>query len=214
MAAASRHYESKRRMAEDLFRVLTHDELAFATKRAVLEQIQIEWPEWYGKFDSAARKRTWLPQASQRDVPATLTSYGKAPKAGCPYWSKSALEAYNKDDPRTVYQFEHAVPRSVIREHVIGQSPYTRRESTEKQSEPWRPPFTNADEVYDFLDRRCIGVVVLTTESDLLPRSTFPGKLADWHNVDPWARYRRAGNGKATIPVYCLTDGRIVVTAD
>lgn len=214
MAAASRHYESKRRMTEDLFRVLQQDEFAFATRRAVLEQIQIEWPEWYGKFDAAARKRSWLRHTSRSDVSATLVSYHKVPTTGCPYWSQSALEAYNKDEPRAVYHFEHAVPLSVIRDYVIGPSPYKESKATEMPFEPWRSPFMNANEVYDFLERLCIGVVMLRQESDLLPKSTFPGTLADWRNVDPWARYRRAGNGNATIPVYCLIDGHAVVTAD
>ncbi|SAL49393.1 hypothetical protein [Caballeronia concitans] len=197
-------------MANDLFNVLATDAFSFGTKRAVVEQVLADWPEWYGKHDRPVRGRTWPMAKNARDeANAIARQSAERPLAGCPFWSAGALKAYSASQPRDVYRFEHVVPRSVVRDFLLGQSPAAKQSDASPAAPPYR--FTSVPEAKEFLDRVCIGAVILKSEDAWLARSSIEGSLHDWRSLDPWSRYRRAAKDGRSITIVNLMDGSTVV---
>jgi hypothetical protein len=92
---------------------------------------------------------------------------------GCKYWSERAWA--RRDDKTKMLRHDHAVPKKILIAEL------------RKLSGTATP-----DQIERLLGSYCIGVVITKEEDDLLNdnghRSTLPGE-----ELDPWARYRKAG---------------------
>ncbi|WP_321935184.1 hypothetical protein [Paraburkholderia sp. J8-2] len=201
---------TKRDIANDLFRIITNCDLAYATKLAVLEHVLAVWPEWSGKFDRFVRAN----HAVERELDMRRVSrteyyqYSKVPD-GVRYWSKSALAAWadGARESSKRFRFEHVVPRSVIRSYVLGPSPYKRG-----SSESWQGPLKSISDTRAFLETVCLGAIILRTEDKDLEPIEFSEDISRWGDMDVWVRYREANARRnACITVFDLATGERVV---
>jgi hypothetical protein len=195
-------------MARDLFRVTADKCLAYGTKEAVLEQIMEDWPEWAGKFDKFA----WPEYAAIRGVnlkrPESVYYDWNNVPGGCSFWSVGALARWQggvHSCSKETYHFEHVVPRNVIRNFVVG--PF----SFETSDEAWQVPFSSEGDTYKFLEKVCIGAVILPEENNLLDQRGFSGDLAKWQDIDPWERYNEVNRRNPGFVIYDLSQGKRVV---
>jgi len=95
--------------------------------------------------------------------------YGKY--QGCPWWS---VEASKQKEEKNIH--EHVIPKKVLIQALF---------SMDKPNER---------EVYDYLERHCIGVVVTKEEDKRLRDLKLGSKMPeDWNGEDVWARYQLAG---------------------
>lgn len=93
--------------------------------------------------------------------------YGKY--HGCKYWTENALKA--KDDLKSLIH-EHLVPKKILIKHLIN----------------LKSPQSN--EIYNFLEKYCIGVVVTKEEDKKINEAGLKSTMPEnWDNVDPWSRY-------------------------
>jgi hypothetical protein len=183
--AAPQHYASKEEMARDLFKVIQDDELSIGSKLAIAEQIFASWSEWWGKITSGGK------QKSPNEENSGNPSHGQ-------YWSAKALEQFRSSLPKkdTGFRFEHAVPRSILRAS-LGLAP----ESTLNRLKLTKLNFCDSKNLYAFLEKFCIGVVLLEKEQKNLDnphdklRSSMGETLnwSDWETNDfnPWLRYEK-----------------------
>ncbi|MDR9500401.1 MAG: hypothetical protein RI601_01255 [Desulfurivibrionaceae bacterium] len=92
---------------------------------------------------------------------------------GCKYWSSKALTS---GLPNRELVHEHIVPKRVLISSIINEIENT------------------PDEIHEYLERFCIGVVVTKDEDALLNDAGLRSKMpAHWNGSDPWARYNEVG---------------------
>jgi hypothetical protein len=90
---------------------------------------------------------------------------------GCKYWSVKAKESYLVDKGLI---HEHIVPKRILIDKLLNEIPY------------------NQQEIFNFLDVFCIGVVVTKDEDRALNNAGLKHKMPDsWDHKDPWARYKK-----------------------
>ena len=88
---------------------------------------------------------------------------------GCKYWSDEALKIKNR---QSMLIHEHVVPKKVLIDYLMG-----------KQN-------LSPKEIYEFLEKFCIGVVVTKAEDQTINNIGLRSKMpSDWDFEDPWARY-------------------------
>ncbi len=97
--------------------------------------------------------------------------YGK--HKGCKYWSINAQKV--ADNTKGLIH-EHIVPRKIIIDHIM---------NMKTPSEV---------ELFDYLEKNCIGVVVTKEEDKQLNKAGLNRKMpVEWDGQDPWARYKEVG---------------------
>lgn len=90
--------------------------------------------------------------------------------SGCKYWSEEALKIKNS---QAQLIHEHVVPKKVLIGYLM--------EKTK----------LSAQEIYKFLEKFCIGVVITKDEDQKINNEGLRSKMPnDWDYEDPWARYK------------------------
>lgn len=181
-STALQHYDEKIHMAEDLFAVHKDERLHFGTKIAVANQVFDSWSEWHGKIKKGGRERL-------ARSPLLKSAYGR-------YWSLGALQDLQHPAKSNMLRFEHAVPRSILRACLNLASVRSKQKEAFCEG---RPDFQSADDLYQFLEQFCFGVVMTQDEQRNLDckerglRSSMGERLnwSKWKEIDSWMRYRK-----------------------
>jgi hypothetical protein len=84
---------------------------------------------------------------------------------------------------------------------VLGPSPFQ-----SNRHEDWEAPFSSEADTSQFLEKVCIGAIILPEEDKLLEKSRFPGDLAG-PDIDSWVRYKVANRRNPSFIIYDLSRG-------
>lgn len=222
---ARQNYRDKGEMIKDLWTVLYTDTFSRGTKIAVAEEIFATWSEWYGKIWGGGLDTVVKNQKPEKCALEILQKIGKnqgsIPLRGR-YWSKNALKAWPTPSESKLLSFEHLVPRSELRAcfsipNVSKKNPLG---ATLKKPEI---KFQSQQELGDFLEKFCVGVVLHSSEQKTLDgkienggcglRQSMPDGFCwapDFRKADEWARYRRLADKLPELEIYDLLTGKAV----
>lgn len=150
-------------MAKWLFNVLNNDETPQWVKRSVAEQVFVFWSEFDGKFMEKPKKTHDI----KYKLPNEYEGQSINIRSSSGYWSRAALECVknfdNSKDTKLELHFEHIVPRGILRRCLGINGDIDLPDHYPKK-------FKSEDDLYNFLERYCVGVVITKDEQGCLDK--------------------------------------------